>query len=79
MKKSEMHHLNFNIYPEDHKKVKKFASIHGQSVNEYILESVRERLLRENEETHLEEMTTTITPVLQELWDNDKDASYDQV
>ena len=71
--------LNISLLPEEHKKVEKFASIHGQTTDEYVIESVKERLRRENEDSHLQSMTTAITPVFQELWNNEKDSSYDEI
>lgn len=39
--------------------------------------NIQKPLDLDDEYAHVKNMTTTITPVLQELWDNDKDASYD--
>ena len=69
--------LTIKINPEEHEKIKIFADSHGNSINEYILESVRNRMSYESEKEELLKITTSINPVLKELWDNDKDAVYD--
>jgi hypothetical protein len=53
------------------------------SVREYVLETVEERLARDWLEMAEYEGLLTLTaqadPVLAELWDNEKDAAYDQL
>ena len=71
--------LSIDILPEEHKRIKLCAAIHGQSIREYILESVRERLRQEIEEKQLSAMATSLSPALQDLWDNEKDAAYDKI
>jgi len=71
--------LSIDILPGEHKQIKIYATLHGQSIREFVLESVRERLRHEAEDKDLLDMTTHISPVLQELWDNEKDAEYDKL
>jgi len=71
--------LTIEVSPEEHEKIKLFADFHGNSIKEYVLESVRERMSLESEKEDLLKITTSINPVLKELWDNDKDAVYDEL
>ena len=59
-----------------------FATIKGISIKEFVLNSIRERLEREekeSEEKQLLAMTNQITPVLKKVWDNDKDEIYNEL
>jgi hypothetical protein len=71
--------LSIEIGPEEYEKIKTLATFHGNTVEEYILESVRERIRHESEKKDLLEITTSISPVLKELWDNERDAAYDEL
>jgi len=71
--------LAIEVTPEEHKKIKVFSDLHGNSINEYVLDSVRDRINHESEDEDLLKITTSINPVLEELWDNDKDAVYDEL
>ncbi|MGE5341089.1 MAG: hypothetical protein ACM3SY_06370 [Candidatus Omnitrophota bacterium] len=71
--------VSFNISPEDYQKIKALAALHGNTIRQYILESIYYRIRHENEEKNLLNLTTSISPVLKELWDNDNDAAYDQL
>jgi len=52
-----------------------------QLINEAnrILESNTERMQFENEAHEMLKLTSTINPVLKEVWDNEKDAVYDEL
>jgi len=69
--------MSIDVLPEEHRRIKAFAAFHGESIREYVLESVRKRLQREQEETQLAAMTTKSGRVMREAWDNEKDAEYD--
>ena len=56
--------------------IKIYAALHGQTIREYVLESIWEHLNRDNEEKQLLAITTQISPVLKEVWDNKKDDIY---
>ncbi len=56
--------------------LKIYAALHGQTIREYVLESIWEHLNRDNEEKQLLAITTQISPVLKEVWDNKKDDIY---
>jgi len=68
-------------FPEEHKRIKAYAALHGETIREYVVESVRERLRQEAEERELSALTMNLNqdPVLKELWDNEKDAAYDKI
>lgn len=71
--------LSIDILPEEHRQIKVYAALHGQTIREYVLESVRKRLCRQQEKRELSVLTMHLDqdPVLKKLWDNEKDAAYD--
>lgn len=71
--------LSIDVFPQEHRQIKACAALHGMTIRQYILESVRGRLRQEAEDKELSLLTSSIGPVLQELWDNEKDASYDKL
>lgn len=78
---TERERLSIDILPEEHRRIKAYAVLHGQSIREYVIESVRERLRRETEERELSALSTRLgqDPVLKKLWDNKKNATYDKI
>ena len=77
----ERERLSIDVLPEEHRRIKAYAALHGETIREYVVESVRERLRREAEEKGLSALTMNLKqdPVLKELWDNEKDAAYDKI
>ncbi|MBA7628243.1 hypothetical protein ES703_35719 [subsurface metagenome] len=71
--------LSIDVLPEEQRMIKVYATLHGQSIREYVLETINARLHQEQENNDILAMTTQINPVLKELWDNDKDAIYDEI
>jgi uncharacterized protein (DUF1778 family) len=73
--------LSIDVLPEEHKRIKAYAALHGETIREYVVESVRERLRQEAEERGLSALTMNLNqdPVLKELWNNEKDAAYDKI
>jgi len=73
--------LSIDVLPEEHKRIKAYAALHGETIREYVVESVRERLRQEAEERELSALTMNLNqePILKELWDNEKDAAYDKI
>lgn len=73
--------LSIDVLPEEHKRIKVYAALHGETIREYVVESVRERLRQEAEGRELSALTMNLNqdPVLKELWDNEKDAAYDKI
>ena len=69
--------MSIDASPEEHRQIKAFAAIHGETIRQYVLESVRERLQRESEKEQLMAMTTNPGQALKEVWDNEMDAEYD--
>jgi len=71
--------LSIDVLPEEHRQIKAYAALNGKTIREYVLESVRERLRRQQEKRELSVLTMHLDrdPVLKELWDNEKDAAYD--
>ncbi len=83
MAKAEMtrERLSIDVLPEEHKRIKAYAALHGETIREYVVESVLERLRQEAEERESSALTMKLNqdPVLKELWDNEKDAAYDKI
>lgn len=75
------HRLSIDIEQEEHRQIKAFAAIHGETIREYVLETVRSRLQQEKENRELSAITGNLAldPILKGLWDNEKDAVYDKI
>lgn len=73
--------LSIDVLPEEHRQIKAFAALHGETIREYVIRSVRERLRQEAEAKELSALTMHLDkdPVLKQLWDNEKDAAYDKI
>ncbi len=73
--------LSIDVLVEEHRQIKVYAALHGQTIREYVLASVRERLDREREGKELSALGMHLDqdPVLRKLWDNKKDAAYDRL
>lgn len=71
--------LSIDVLPNEHRQIKTCAALHGQTIREFVLAGIRERLRQEIEDQDLSLMTTYPDKVLQELWDNEKDAAYDRL
>ena len=77
--KGKLYRFSIDVEPEEYQKIKLFTTIKGISIKEFVLTSIRERLVkeeRETEEKQLLAMTVQITPILKKIWDNDKDEAY---
>ena len=73
--------ISLDVRPEEHRRIKASAVLHGQSIRQYVLESVWERLRTEREAGDLSTLTGALAqdPVLKRLWENDRDAAYDNL
>jgi len=73
--------LSIDVLPEEHRRIKAYAALHGETIREYVIESVLERLRHEGEERELSALTMDLRkdPILKKLWDNEKDAAYDKI
>jgi len=81
MTKGEAARMSIEIDPKEHRQIKVFAALHGLTIREYVLGSIRERLRVEKETGELSIVTGDIKhdAVLKELWNNDRDAGYDKL
>jgi len=69
--------LSIDIDPKEHIRIKTFAAVSGKTIREFVLESVREHVRQQMEAKDLHAMTIEPTAALAQLWDNEKDAAYD--
>ena len=73
--------LSIDVLPKEHRQIKVYAALHGETIREYVIESVLERLRQEAEERELSALAMHLDqdPVLKKLWGNEKDAAYDKI
>jgi hypothetical protein len=71
--------MSIDVLSEEHKQIKVFAAIHGETIREYVMGSVRERLKREKEDAQLSAMTTKVDQTLKDVWNNETDGGYDKL
>ncbi len=73
--------MSVDVRPEEHRRIKAHAALNGESIREYVLESVRERLRQEEEKAALADLAGDLgrDPILKELWENPRDAAYDRL
>ena len=73
--------LSIDLFSDEHRQIKIYATLHGETIRDYVLESVRDRLKREAEEKASSDLISSLEqdPVLTELWNNKKDAAYDKL
>ena len=66
---------------EEHRQIKLFATLSGQTIREFVLESVRARMHREQEAREVSALTKHLNtdPVLKAIWENERDAAYDRL
>lgn len=69
--------LSIDVDPKEHRKIKISAVAHNETIREYVVRAVRERLSSDLEYDNLLSMTAQDDPVLAELWNNEKDSVYD--
>lgn len=73
--------LSIDVAPEEHRRIKVYAALHGESIREYVLRCIRERLQREAETKEISALAGGLDkdPVLKNLWHNKKDSAYDKL
>ncbi|OHB75740.1 MAG: hypothetical protein A2Z34_06130 [Planctomycetes bacterium RBG_16_59_8] len=73
--------LSIDIPPEEHRRIKVSAAIHGKTIREYVLETIDERLRKETTEKETLSLSDRLDadPVLMKLWGNKRDAAYDEL
>ena len=71
--------ISVDVQPEEHRRIKASAVLHGQSIRQYVLESVWERLRNEREANDLSTLTGALAQdsVLKKLFENARGAAYD--
>ena len=75
--KNEQFTLNLTI--EEQNKIKKYADFKGKSVEEFVLESINNQILLESENDYTNKLSQKTPLLLNDLWNNDKDAAYDNL
>lgn len=73
--------LSIDVLSEEHRRIKMYAAFHGETLREYIIKSVQERLRQETEQKELLGLVTNLSQdsILSQIWDNPKDAAYDKI
>ena len=73
--------LSIEVLPSEHRQIKAYAALHGQTIRDYVLESIHERLRHEAEDKQMQDLTKYLgqDPVLRKLWNNEKDSAYDKL
>ena len=73
--------LSIDVSPQEHRQIKVYAAMHGKTIRQYIIDSVKTRLAQEAEDKFLENLTKNFSnnEVLKEVWDNEKDPAYDRL
>ncbi len=73
--------LSVDVLPEEHRLIKVYAAKRGETIRNYVLDSVRERITKEKESRELDRLTSDMEGdlVLKNLWENEKDAVYDKL
>lgn len=75
--------LTIDLPVELKRRLRLVAAQRDVSLRQYVLETIEERLAKDwvelAEQEGLFALTAQADPVLAELWDNEKDAAYDQL
>ncbi|MBI1992173.1 MAG: hypothetical protein HYS71_02910 [Candidatus Omnitrophica bacterium] len=73
--------VSIDVRPEEHRQIKLFATLSGQTIRTFVLESVRTRMQRDQEAREVSALTKHLDtdPVLKALWENERDAAYDRL
>ena len=71
--------VSVDVTPELRRRLRLAAARRDQSVAQYVLDCLQERLREDlGEDDGVLALTAAADPVLAELWDNPKDAAYDR-
>ena len=75
--------LSIDVPTADRRRIRLAAAQHDQSIREYVWQAVEARLRRdladESSAAELVALTERADPVLADLWDNPRDAAYDDL
>jgi uncharacterized protein (DUF1778 family) len=72
--------ISIDVTRELRRSLRLAAAKRDLTIRQYVLEAIQDRLRDDlaSEESAILALTTKTDPVLAELWDNPKDASYDR-
>ena len=71
--------LTIDLPAAEHRKIKAYAAYKGESLREFVLESIKARIERDAEEEDFLNILTKTTTLLEDLWNNKKDSAYDKL
>jgi len=73
--------VSIDVQPELRRRLRLAAAKRDLTVRQYVLEAIEERLREDlgDEREGMLALTAKADPVLEELWDNSKDAAYDRL
>ena len=71
--------FNLNISIDEQNKIKNYANLKGKSVEEFIIESVNNQILLESDQEYTSMLSKRTPLILEDLWDNENDAAYDNL
>ena len=72
--------LSIDVGLKERRRIKMSAAIHNETIRDYVLKAVMERLQQDSKDTDsLLSMNRDADPVLADLWNNEKDSAYDKL
>ena len=72
--------ISLDVTPEVRRRLRLAAAKRDQTLAQYLLQTIEERLREDLEESEVGQVLSARTdPVLASLWDNPRDAEYDRV
>ena len=71
--------LSIDLSEEEHKWIRMAAAVRDISIREYVLNAIRAQLANDLTASTQMALSAKEDPVLAELWDNEKDAAYDEL
>lgn len=75
--------LSISLPLQAHRRIGRAAAKRNLSIQQYLLEAVHKQMQEEKTENaateHMLALTAQADPVLAQLWDNSRDAAYDQL
>ncbi|MBI3001330.1 MAG: hypothetical protein HYY46_23195 [Deltaproteobacteria bacterium] len=73
--------VSIDVQPELRRRLRLAAAKRDLTVRQYVLEAIEEQLQEDlgDEREGMLALTAKADPVLEELWDNSKDAAYDRL
>lgn len=81
METKKRERLSIDILAQEHRKIKVYAAFYGITIRELLMKIIKEYLKKEEEKKTLAILTARLEedPLLQNLWNNEKDADYDNL